>query len=283
MEHIPVHRLNDRANHGLEMKYIGKDAIRHHGEILGTHRDDHYVFFLVEKGSGSMMIDFSEIVIPEKCICYVLPGQVHRSINTEASLGWFMAVDTSLIPPEFRRAFEDRLLLQQPYLLSESSYRQCRSLIHLLYEQYSSDPHHPFYRQLTHALLTSFLGMAAYGYSQDITSLLSVSRPLQIAREFKRLLSGNITTEKRPSAYAGMLNISESYLNESLKKVTGFSVTYWILHEVMLEAKRLLYYTPLNVKEIAHRLGYDDHTYFSRLFKKANLITPLAFRGNYRK
>jgi AraC family transcriptional activator of pobA len=106
---------------------------------------------------------------------------------------------------------------------------------------------------------------------------------VQIVQEFKRLLNGNVQHLKSPTAYAKLLNISESYLNEAMKKVTGFSVTYWILQEVMLEAKRLLYYSQLNVKEIAHHLGYDDHTYFSRLFKKANQVTPLAFREFYRK
>jgi len=68
-----------------------------------------------------------------------------------------------------------------------------------------------------------------------------------------------------------------------LKKTTGLSVSYWILNEVMLEARRLLYYSQLNVKEITHKLGYDDPAYFSRLFKKATNTTPLAFRERYRK
>ena len=80
-----------------------------------------------------------------------------------------------------------------------------------------------------------------------------------------------------------MLNISAPYLNEALKKVTGLPVTYWITHETMLEAKRLLFYTDLTVKEIAHQLGYEDHTYFSRLFKNSESTTPLAFRNSYRK
>lgn len=106
---------------------------------------------------------------------------------------------------------------------------------------------------------------------------------MEIVQQFKRLLVDNICSVKSPSAYAEMLRVSESYLNESLKKITGMSVSYWILNEAVLEAKRLLYYSQLNVKEIAHKLGYDDHTYFSRIFKKAEGITPLSFRTSYRK
>jgi AraC-like DNA-binding protein len=50
-----------------------------------------------------------------------------------------------------------------------------------------------------------------------------------------------------------------------------------------MEAKRLLYYSDMNVKQIAHTLGYDDHAYFSRQFRKVTGITPLGFRVQYRK
>jgi AraC-like DNA-binding protein len=52
---------------------------------------------------------------------------------------------------------------------------------------------------------------------------------------------------------------------------------------VVLEAKRLLYYTDMDVKEIAFSLGYEDHTYFSRLFSKVAGIPPGAFRRKFRE
>ncbi len=61
------------------------------------------------------------------------------------------------------------------------------------------------------------------------------------------------------------------------------TVSYWIMQEVVLEAKRLLYYSEMNTKEIAHTLGYEDHTYFSRIFKRTANLTPLEFRRHYRK
>ena len=106
---------------------------------------------------------------------------------------------------------------------------------------------------------------------------------MQITHEFRKLLMQNIQSQKSPSYYACWLNISESYLNEAIKKTTGFTATYWIQQQIMLEAKRLLCFSKLNVKEIAHALGYDDHTYFSKLFKQATRMTPLTFRNSYLK
>ena len=88
---------------------------------------------------------------------------------------------------------------------------------------------------------------------------------------------------KSPAEYAAALNLSLSYLNEAVKACTGFAVSYWIQYEVILEAKRLLYHTDYNVKEIANELGYEDHAYFSRLFKKMVVQTPVEFRRRYRE
>jgi AraC family transcriptional activator of pobA len=266
------------------MHYTDQEEFdRGQASAFDAHRDDYYIFFVIEKGSVVLMIDFEEVRITEKHVYYILPGQVHYMIGNAHVRGWFIAVDTILIPKEFRAVFEASLILQQPCEMVSGHYRKCLTLLGLLFEQYKEEQRGTFYLQLLYSLLNSFLGMAADLYTTGNERVKPASRPFQIAQEFKLVLTEKLRTEKSPSAYAGYLNISESYLNESLKKVTGFSVSYWIIQEVMLEAKRLLYYSQLNVKEIAHQLGYEDHTYFSRLFKKANGITALDFRARYRK
>ena len=51
----------------------------------------------------------------------------------------------------------------------------------------------------------------------------------------------------------------------------------------MMEAKRLLYYTELSIKEISNQLGYTDHSYFSRFFRKATGMSASYFRKQYRE
>jgi AraC-like DNA-binding protein len=47
------------------------------------------------------------------------------------------------------------------------------------------------------------------------------------------------------------------------------------------EAKRLLNETDLNVTEIAFRLGFNSHSYFSAIFKDQEGLTPSEYRGKY--
>jgi len=284
MKGIPVHQLKDRIGSGLEVRYFAPgDVMSDEAAKLGAHRDDHYIFFLLESGVSSLMIDFHEVLLNASCIYYVLPGQVHHRIRAQQAGGWFVALDTLLIPPDYRDVFENRLMLQQPFVLNDKLLSQCRSLLCVLEQKLYEDEQAAFNISVIHSLLQSFLGIAAGGFCEQTDPRDRQSRPAQISQEFKKILLSGFRTIKSPSAYASQLNVSESYLNESLKKVTGFSVTYWIQHEVVLEAKRMLYYTSLSVKEVAHQLGYEDHTYFSRLFKKFTDVTPLTFRGSYRK
>ncbi|SDP97744.1 AraC-type DNA-binding protein [Mucilaginibacter sp. OK268] len=285
MRDIPFHQLRDRASTGLEIRRFvaGDDVPRDEADTLGAHRDDHYIFFVIEEGMASLMIDFHELKFGASSLYYILPGQVHHRIRNEIGYGWFIAIDSLLIAPDYRNVFESQLVLQQPFMLNEVQFRQCTDLLALMQEKYLEEKPGPFYLQVVHSLVQSFVGIAACCFSGFCNSQFALSRPVQLAQEFKKLLANNIRQVKSPSAYASMLHVSETYLNEALKKVTGLSVSYWIQQEVLLEAKRLLYYSEMNVKEIAHTLGYTDHTYFSRLFKKTEGTTPLLFRTHYRK
>jgi AraC family transcriptional activator of pobA len=104
-----------------------------------------------------------------------------------------------------------------------------------------------------------------------------------LARQFQVLLRAQFRQVKRPAAYAAQLAISPAYLAEVVKKTTGLAVGYWITQQVLLEAKRLLCYTDLDIKQIAQEVGLTDSAYFAKLFKQQCCLTPTAFRVKYRR
>jgi AraC-like DNA-binding protein len=286
MKQIPVHALKDRTDIGLQLKRLNhphKAASQGGKDPEGVHRDDHYMFFVLKKGSGTIDIDFNEMILPEGSLYYVLPSQAHERIRHQNTDGWFVAVDTSLVPAECRSVFEGNLFLQQPVLLNETQLRQCHELLQLMFEKYKEASGERFGLMTLHSLLQSFIAIAAGCYYGSEGLEMKISRPAQISAEFRNLLTSELRTIKSPSDFALRMNISETYLSEALKKVTGFPASYWIHQEVTMEAKRLLYYSPLTVKEIAHDLGYADHSYFSRLFRKVTGQSANAFREQYRK
>jgi AraC-type DNA-binding domain-containing proteins len=284
MSNIPIHYLNRETEIGLNVKHLTDSDSWNEIENFPIHRDDNYFFLLAEGGSGTMDVDFNQIAITERELYFVASGQVHHNIRAREMTMWMVLVDPTLIPRDFLEVFESNLLQQKPCQLTEQQFFQFQEILCLLEKQYTSDANTISYKQLIYAILDLFLCAAALAYFPTSDSMTNnASRPIQITREFRKLLLRDIQSDKSPTYYAHQLNISQAYLNETVKKVTGFTVTYWIQQQVMLEAKRLLSFSKLNVKEIAHTLGYDDHTYFSKLFKQSTKITPLAFRNNYLK
>jgi AraC family transcriptional activator of pobA len=265
------------------MGHTSFDGARVELEGLAVHRDDCYSFLLIETGEGSMDIDFVHVPLPVYHIYYLVPGQIHHNIKTYDSHTWYISVNALLVPKNYREVFENNLLQQRPLPLNPAAFKQFQELIHILNDQFNGDSESGFYHQLIHSLLESLLGLYARCYQRTDTHEKRSSRLFQITQQFKGLLTENVRQEKRPYFYTGRLHISENYLNEAVKEITGFTATYWLMNEMMLEAKRLLIYSQLTVKEIAHTLGYEDHTYFSKLFKKQSKVTPTAFRGAYLK
>src|SRR5205823_10412459 len=119
MSNIPVHKLQDKTNYGFLIKsFTGEDIDYKQSELLGAHRDDHYMFFIMLNGSGSAIVDFEEKMVSANQIYYILPEQIHYRIKTVKAQGWFVAVDPSLVDPECRDIFESWSGFQEPVTLT---------------------------------------------------------------------------------------------------------------------------------------------------------------------
>ncbi len=107
---------------------------------------------------------------------------------------------------------------------------------------------------------------------------LTTSSKEQVVGDFKALVAKNFLEQKDVSFYASALNITPKYLSHVLLAETGNTAKTLILEHVLLEAKSLLRQTSMTVLEICNWLGYTDHSYFTKAFKKSEGCTPLQYR-----
>ena len=277
---IPFHQLYQRSDTGIELRYLDGTAATNNVRTRVAHRDDHYLFALTEDGICTLMVDFREVRLEGGSAFYILPGQVHYYVPGNFMKGWLLSVDPVLINSTFRSIFEERLFTTAPVNVNQE---MLTKVLQSLQYQLSLPPS-ALQQSITHMLTDAFAGMVAESYvTNDQKSPLTNSRSEIIARQFRQLLTKQFKNIKGPAQYADLLNYSLAHLNDSVKRVTGFPVSYWIQHELVLEAKRLLYYSDLNIKQIAWNLGYEDHAYFSRLFTKVAGLSPAAFRNKIRE
>jgi AraC family transcriptional activator of pobA len=284
MNKIGLDHLQDKTNLGVQIKpMVPSESFEEKARALGFHRDDHYIFLFLQAGTGALTVEMQYLVMEAGQLFYVLPGQVHYHIRAKDATGWFVAVDRALVPAGCRNIFEGRSLLQHPQSLSPSALAECGYLLQLLAHRYKDGTEGTrLYLPIVHALLQSFLWLAADVYAGVEGENTALSRPAELSRQFRRLLSEHFRILKNPGGYAARLHVSTSYLNEAVKGETGLPCSHWIKQEILMEAKRLLCYSDLNVKEISDELGYTDPAYFSRFFRRAAGMAALAFKELYR-
>ena len=97
------------------------------------------------------------------------------------------------------------------------------------------------------------------------------------------LLDRHYDKERKNNFYAEKLGLSEKRLNQVLFEKTGKTVTGLIHGRLVLEAKRKLISGKLTIKEIAYGLNFQDHSYFTRFFKKQTGMTPEEFKAQLRQ
>ncbi|MGE8291716.1 MAG: helix-turn-helix domain-containing protein [Sphingobacterium sp.] len=274
---IPVRTLPKEFGHGIALAKVSPESFWEDEEIMQAHRHDYHFFVLQKSGVTVMEIDFQQYRTDKPTIYYQSPDQVHRAVQVEDIEMFMLIISNENIAAEYLTILQSISPLKPLAIdledlgIIEKTYNLCIEL----YERTTDKLHFSLLRDCTNTLIALQLSL----YLKYSKTVESQSRFERINKAFFLLLEQNFQTLKRPAEYAAQLNISVSYLNESVKNVTGFSVSHHIQQRVILEAKRLLYHSEKSVKEIAFELGYEDYPYFSRMFSKICGMSAKVFRS----
>ncbi len=95
---------------------------------------------------------------------------------------------------------------------------------------------------------------------------------------FRALLDERCRTRRPVSNYADALGITAGQLTRLCHEAFGLSAIEAIDARSIHEAKRLLEYSTLSVKQIASELGFRDEAYFGRFFRKQTGLRPTEYR-----
>ena len=101
------------------------------------------------------------------------------------------------------------------------------------------------------------------------------SREDQFLTIIDQIIDDNIDNENfSVEDLAGKAGLSRSMLHRKLKKLTGKSASDRITETRLKHAKNLLENDVATVSEIAYRVGFNDPSYFNRVFKKHFNVSP---------
>jgi AraC-like DNA-binding protein len=254
------------------------------GDVFAPHRHDLYEVFWISKGRGFCTVDFQRYEIGPPMLVFVAPGQVHSWNLIGPFAGYVLlftndffairSIDATANPLETALFAAPRS--GPPIRVSDERSQEFSRLFEKLEAEFRDSL--PNQDMALHAYLRLLMIEAKRisevqlggGHKDESAGLLT--------KRFLQLVERNFLTPGSVMDYAEVLGVTTNHLIETTKHTMGRPAGKIIRERVLLEAKRLLRYSERSVSDIAYDLGFEDHSYFSRFFRKNTGMCPTEFR-----
>ncbi|MCH7415059.1 AraC family transcriptional regulator [Belliella sp. R4-6] len=258
----------------------------HHHHISKPHKHDFYLTVIFTEGSGFHEIDFNSYKVTAGSVFLLKPGQTHFWDLSDDISGYVILHSKLFFDLNYSKRSIDNFpffysVQNDPSIyLDLENMEEVVQIFRAIKHEYDSD------KIFKHQKIGSLTDLLYIALSRVYQSKISVSGhhsgiQLEQLRKLESLIDQYYLSEKSAAFYAERMNISSRHLNRIIQNLLGKTTTDLILERVMLEAQRLLSASKMTVSELSGFLGYEDQSYFSRLFKNRLGISPTEFSKRY--
>ena len=250
-------------------------------ETLRLKREDaHYHDFeelvIVTEGSLEHYIDFQVEVINAPSVSYISMGKMHKVVEHDDLRGWVINYQNEFIP-DSKLSFYSNFFTSTSIPISSNDHaNRFTGLCEIIQAEYETEkPDLSTIRYLTTGLIS--MVEAERKRSIQIESTMKSSQ-ITTFNNFLKILEENFRRDEGVTFYADKMNMSERNLNIICKNNFHKSVSEIIETRKLIEAKNLLIHSDKPVSEIGYDLGYNEKSYFTRVFRNKVSFTPTEFR-----
>lgn len=208
-------------------------------------------------------------VHPGEGIC-VFPMLVH---SYESPIGQVRGLAVIMIPDlinEFSKAFHTSLP-EKPVVRITDEDKEMRDVVNRLYDL-RDQPEHPLSVAYVHLLVACTISKLRL---VPLNSMVEMDLTHQIMQYITDHLNENLTLQ----SVSREVGVSRSHLSHIFSQRLHINFRHFINSMRIDQACMLLQSTPLSIKEICYRCGYENSRTFHRTFLAEYGITP----GEYRK
>ncbi|WP_223600388.1 AraC family transcriptional regulator [Chryseobacterium sp. GVT01B] len=259
-----------------------------HRHIEKPHRHDFYAAVLFTKGVGVHEIDFQKYDVSEGSLFFLSPGQIHSWELSEDIEGYIFFCSQEF----YEMHYVNQKLRNFPFFGSVSFPRKLQlNALELkqninLFKELGEE--HQVKNIMKEGLILSLMSQIFINSTRlfskdfDIQASAAGLSYFKHYQDFENLIEQHFAEHKSIAHYASLLGISSKHLNRIVQTVVQKTATDVITERVVLEAKRMLMYLDESLVEIAFRLGYEEYSYFVRVFRKSSGMTPTQFMRKYK-
>ena len=239
-----------------------------------------YVLMYCHSGKLVMMVDEKELTLTARDVLTITSGQIHCIKKNLKATGFileftldFFCKDDKDIELIFHNGLFCHFAMNEVIPVDKKDFEE---QLHLIQQELTGQPYQ--YLISVHSrikLLLVMINRAKVGRGDEIW------KPDALFLKFLEAVRNNFEHNYSLSQLSGMLGTTELKLNELAKLHAGKTAQHVIYGLVVSEAKRLLMYENLTIKEVAYRLGFNDPFYFSNFFKKHTQVSPKNYQENH--
>lgn len=283
MKNLPVYQIKKfNCNFSENDLYFNdfKSHLLDHDFIENSHSHNFYLLVLFTKGSGFHTIDFYTFEIQPGCLYVLKPGQVHSWQLSEDIEGYIAFYSQEIYNVYFGTKQIDeysfyRSITNSPEMvLSESETLEISTYFNLVLEENRKSEFKKI-DKLLNLLDIIHIELARIYESMQNHSIHPYNLKI---KELEVIVNQHFKTEKSPSFYADKMNMSLKHLNRICKNVLDITLTDFIYNKIILESKRLLATNSMTISEVANEIGFENYSYFTKVFKKYTNVTPQGFK-----
>jgi AraC-like DNA-binding protein len=255
-----------------------------------VHWHDEVEFVYIKKGSGVISVDLNSRLIAAGDIAIILPGQLHSisqrdgaSMEYENIIFHPCLLESSGADESYRNFLQPMLSLQSacPSVLNEdddayAAVKECLDKNDRICMHFP-----PGYALAIKGNLFSLFFALYEGYGNQAHTATREGH-IEKLKSVIKYVELNYSSPMSISKMAELAGFSESHFMKYFKQTMGVSFTSYLNTYRLTMAARLLLQSDDTVLSIATEVGFDNLSYFNRVFKKQYHTTPSEFRKGKR-
>jgi len=241
-----------------------------------AHFHDYEELIIITEGSITHFIDFKAEDLKAPFACYISMGKMHRIVPEKDMRGWVINYKTEFIPDSILNFYSNFFTFTNVPLTSGQCTERFTGLCRIIQSEYR---HETIDHTTILHLVKGLISMVDAEKKRNMP-VEKETKNIQITtfNNFLKILEDNFRRDAGVSFYADKMNMSERNLNIICKNNFQKSVSEIIETRKLIEAKRMLLYSEKTVSEIGYELGYNEKSYFTRVFHLRMDITPTRYR-----
>lgn len=245
------------------------------------HRHEFIEFMYIKSGNGKHEIDGVEYDLKVNCIYIISKGQVHNFLYAKNIEGVLIRFHDSILPSV--QSSSEGFYYNLIYSLQNKNQLMVASrdvdLIEIILDSMLKEYERQSSKILDLSLIQHLLYPLIILMNRYAATTIDAQDPQQdLYSQFINLLEQHYKQHHDLGFYGREMGVSARKLTQVCQLKTDKTAKKIINERLITEAKRLLKYTSLPLKEIVAHLGYKDIGYFCRYFKKATGKTPTGFK-----